>query len=108
MAVHRRDTDRVSPDFLDYFRQDFRRELHGWWRIFQYFGIYIPVVMVLLVGIVIHVDPLPPAKAYLATGQQGSSYHLLAEKFAAYFKQHCVGSVCLSRVQQQHGASREQ
>ena len=46
--------------------------------------------MVLLVGIVIHVDPLPPAKAYLATGQQGSSYHLLAEKFAPYFKQHRV------------------
>ncbi|MCV2350575.1 TAXI family TRAP transporter solute-binding subunit [Paucibacter sp. Y2R2-4] len=90
MAVHRRNTDKLWPDFLDYFRQDFRRELQGWWRIVQYFGIYIPVGLALLVAIVIHVDPLPPAKAYLATGQPGSSYHLLAEKFAAYFKLHGV------------------
>lgn len=90
MAVQRRETDRIWPDFLDYFRQDFRRELRGWWKVFQYFGLYVPVVLALLVAVVAYLDPWPPSKAYLATGQKGSSYHLLAEKFAAYFQQHGV------------------
>ncbi len=90
MAVVRRHTDRIWPDLLDYFRQDFRREVHGWWRILQYFGLYVPLTLVLLVALVIQMDPIPPKKAYLATGQVGSSYRLLAEKFASYFKQHGV------------------
>lgn len=90
MAVKRRETDRVWPDFMDYFRQDFRREMHGWWRIFQYFGAYLPVALALLVATVVYLDPLPPAKAYLATGQKGSSYYLLAEKFEQYFAQQGV------------------
>lgn len=90
MAVERRHTDRIWPDFLDYFRQDFRRELRGWWRIFQYFGLYVPVVLVLLALLIFKADPIPPKKAYLATGQRGSSYHALAEKFAEYFKAHGV------------------
>lgn len=90
MTVVRRQTDRIWPDFLDYFRQDFRREVHGWRRLVLYFGLYLPVVLVLLVAIVIQINPIPPKKAYLATGQKGSSYHTLGEKFAAYFKQHGV------------------
>jgi uncharacterized protein len=90
MVVRRRHTDRIWPDFLDYFRQDFRRELRGWWRIIQYFGLYVPLALLVLAVLIIQADPLPPKKAYLATGQKGSSYHLLAEKFAAYFKQHGV------------------
>ena len=90
MAVKRRHTDRVWPDFIDYFRQDFRREVHGWVRVFQYFGIYIPICLVFLVGLVFYIDPFPPKKVYLATGQQGSSYYALAEKFSNYFRQHGV------------------
>ena len=79
MTVVRRQTDRIWPDFLDYFRQDFRREVHGWRRLAQYFGLYLPVTLVLLVAIVIQINPMPPQKAYLATGQKGSSYHTLGE-----------------------------
>lgn len=90
MTVIRRKTDQIWPDFLDYFRQDFRREVHGWKRLALYFGLYLPVVLALLIAIVIQIKPFPPQKAYLATGQNGSSYHTLGEKFAAYFKLHGV------------------
>ena len=35
-------------------------------------------------------NPLPPKKVYLATGQPGSSYRLLGEKFAHYFARYGI------------------
>ena len=35
-------------------------------------------------------SPLPPKKVYLATGQPGSSYRLLGEKFAHYFARYGI------------------
>ena len=90
MAVKRRNTDRVWPDFLDYFRQDFRREVRGWAKVIMYFGLYLPLAILVLTALVVSMDPIPPKTSHLATGQKGSSYSLLAEKFAEYFARHGV------------------
>ncbi len=95
MAVKRRDGDRIWPDLMDYFRQDFRRELSGWRTVFKYFGILIPLALSLLVALIIYIKPIPPKQAYLATGQIGSSYRELAEKFAVFFKANGVELVLI-------------
>ncbi len=90
MAVKKRNSNRVWPDFLDYFRQDFRREILGWVTVSKYFGLIIPLIIALLIALIIYINPFTPKKAFLATGQEGSSYSELAEKFAAFFKQNGV------------------
>lgn len=89
MPIKKRpDTNTVWPDFFDYFRKDFGREIKGWFFIFKYYGMLTPLMILLLIGIFMYVDPIPPKKAYLATGQQGTSYRQLSEKFADYFAKH--------------------
>ena len=95
MAVKKRNGDRIWPDFLDYFRQDFRRELSGWATVIKYFGILIPLAIAMIFTLLIYVEPFPPKKAYLATGQVGSSYRELAEKFATFFKANGVELVLI-------------
>lgn len=87
MPIQKRaNTDTVWPDFFDYFRRDFGREVYGWRHVLRYYGMLTPILLIALVALFIYVDPIPPKKAYLATGQVGSSYHQLSEKFAAFFK----------------------
>ena len=50
-------------------------------------------LVALLIGIflvLLWINPLPPKKVYLATGQPGSSYRLLGDKFAHYFAKYGV------------------
>ncbi len=89
MPIKKRpDTDSVWPDFLDYFRKDFGREIRGWMKVFKYYGMLTPLAIIAMIAIFIYVDPIPPKKAYLASGQPGSSYRVLSEKFAEYFAKH--------------------
>ncbi len=89
MPIKKRpDTDTVWPDFLDYFRKDFGREIRGWIKVFKYYGMLTPLAITAIIAIFLYVDPIPPKKAYLASGQPGSSYRVLSEKFAEYFAQH--------------------
>lgn len=89
MPIKKRpDTDSVWPDFLDYFRKDFGREIRGWVKVFKYYGMLTPLAVMAMIAIFIYVDPIPPKKAYLASGQSGSSYRVLSEKFAEYFAKH--------------------
>ena len=86
MPIQKRpDTDSVWPDLLDYFRKDFWREIRGWRKVFIYYGMLTPLAIIAIIAIFIYVDPIPPHKAYLASGQAGSSYRVLSEKFAEYF-----------------------
>ena len=86
MPIQKRpDTDSVWPDLLDYFRKDFWREIRGWRKVFIYYGMLTPLAIIAMIAIFIYVDPIPPHKAYLASGQAGSSYRVLSEKFAEYF-----------------------
>ncbi|MCF7968689.1 MAG: hypothetical protein K9K68_05970 [Methylococcaceae bacterium] len=51
------------------------------------------ILIMLLVSvflILLWINPLPPKKVYLATGQPGSSYQLLGEKFAQYFARYGI------------------
>lgn len=89
MAIKKRpDTDTVWPDFFDYFRRDFGREILGWRYVIRYFGMLTPLILVGLIALFFYVDPIPPKKAYIATGQPGSSYHVLSEKFSEFFAKH--------------------
>lgn len=89
MPIQKRpDTDSVWPDLLDYFRKDFGREIRGWLKVFKYYGMLTPLAIIALIAIFIYVDPIPPKRAYIASGQPGSSYRVLSEKFAEYFSKH--------------------
>lgn len=89
MSIKKRpETDTVWPDFFDYFRKDFGREIRGWRTVLKYYGMLTPLVIIGLIAVFLYVDPIPPKKAYLASGQPGSSYRLLSEKFASYFAKH--------------------
>ncbi|MCC7225159.1 MAG: hypothetical protein IT507_00535 [Burkholderiaceae bacterium] len=56
----RQKTDSVWPDFFDYFRQDFRRELSGWSYVIRYYGMLTPLLILGLVALFLYVDPIPP------------------------------------------------
>lgn len=63
MPIKKRpDTNTIWPDFFDYFRKDFGREIRGWLNVLKYYGMLTPLVIIGLVALFIYVDPIPPKK----------------------------------------------
>ncbi len=76
--------------FGHYFRDGLREEAYAWYSLVRE---NLAWFLLLLCGIALLLAvarPLPPSKVYLAAGQPGSSYWLLAEKLAVYFAQRGV------------------
>ena len=61
------------------------REIFAWYKLFRYYIVFIPFVIVGLIALVIYVKPVGPREAYLAIGQSGSSYGVMADKFKSAF-----------------------
>jgi TRAP-type uncharacterized transport system substrate-binding protein len=72
-------------DIVSYFQKDFARELSGWFEFIRYHLLLIIGVILLLIGIIVYINPLPPKQAFLATGQMGSSYQLISEQIDQFF-----------------------
>ena len=76
--------------FGRYLKEGLREEAYAWYSLIRE---NLAWFLLLLCGVAVLLAvarPLPPAKVYLAAGQPGSSYWLLAEKLASYFAQHGV------------------
>jgi TRAP-type uncharacterized transport system substrate-binding protein len=65
-------------------------ELRGWVAVVMHFRWLVLATVGGVVFVAAVLRPWPPAKAYLATGQAGSSYTRLAEQFAAIFARHGI------------------
>lgn len=79
-----------------YFKIFFRRESSGWLKLLFFYNIYIPLAIIGVIGLAIYINPLPPKTAYLAIGQDGSSYQELAKNFQSYFKKHKINLELIS------------
>ena len=77
-------------DALEWTGRGARREWGSWVALVRYLGILFPVGVAALIGLVFYLQPLPPAKAYLGTGQVGTAQRMLSEKFARIFARYGV------------------
>lgn len=75
-------------DVKDYLTRDLVWELRTTGRFLRHHLGVVAIVLVLAVALVAWLRPLPPRKAYLATGQQGSTYRAVAERMRAIFQRH--------------------
>ena len=73
-----------------YFGLFFQRERKGWIKTLFFYNVYIPLLLVAIIGFAIYINPLPPKTAYLAIGQDGSSYQDIAKSYQAYFKKNNI------------------
>ena len=73
-----------------YFGLFFQRERKGWIKTLFFYNIYIPLLLVAIIGLAIYINPLPPKTAYLAIGQGGSSYQDIAKSYQSYFKKNNI------------------
>ncbi len=73
-------------DCIDYFKRSFKKEVSSWIALLRYYGLALLIFIILVIGLIAYLNPISPNKAYLATGQMGSSYKVLAEKFDSYFE----------------------
>lgn len=76
----------VLQYFKRYLRKFFSKELLGWLKTARFFGLISLIVLAALIALAIYINPIPPKKTYLATGQDGSSYEKIAETFQNTFK----------------------
>lgn len=73
-----------------YFSRYFAREVFAWYRTARYYAVFLPFIIVAVLGAVIYIQPLGPRIADLAIGQVGSSYGVLADKYKAIFSNYGV------------------
>ena len=73
-----------------YIERFFFKEVGGWFKIIRFLGLIGFVALAALIALTIYVEPLPPSTAYLATGQEGSSYKNLAEAFQKTFQSNAI------------------
>lgn len=71
-----------------YIRRYADREAFSWIRVVRYYALLMPFIVLGLVAIFLYIMPSTPKNAYLAVGQAGSSYSLLAQKFQNVFEEH--------------------
>lgn len=68
-----------------YLEIDFRRETKTWIGILSYYRYSIPLAVILVIAMAIYVRPFPPINTFIASGQVGSSYTVLAQEFKKAF-----------------------
>ena len=73
-----------------YLKLFFSRERKGWLKILRFYNVYIPLGIVCIIGLAIYINPLPPTTAYLAVGQDGSSYQEISKNFKTFFNKNNV------------------
>ena len=80
----------VLSDVVEWLRGGGRREVLGWLSYARYLGVILPMGAVAFIALVWYVDPLPPKRAYLGTGQPGTSQHAISERFRQVFERHGI------------------
>ena len=79
--------------FKRYLKKFFQKELHGWAKVFRFYGVFSLLAVCAVVALAVYIEPFPPKTVYLATGQEGSSYVGIAEKISVFFKKQGIDLV---------------
>ncbi len=79
-----------------YLKLFFSKERKGWLKILRFYNVYIPLGIVCTIGLAIYINPLPPTTAYLAIGQDGSSYQEISKNFKTYFNKNSINLELIS------------
>ena len=80
----------LISDVVEWLRGGGKREVLGWLAYVRYLGMILPLGVLALIALVWYVDPLPPKRAYLGTGQPGTSQHAISERFRQVFERHGI------------------
>lgn len=83
-------TETYLSNSCRYFERYVWREIHAWYAVLRYYGVFIPVAILGIVAVVAYFNPFGPKNAYLAVGQTGSSYGLMGDKFQTIFSSYGV------------------
>jgi TRAP-type uncharacterized transport system substrate-binding protein len=73
-----------------YFDRYARREMISWIMVMRYFAVLLPFILIAAVAVFLYVNPFAPKNAYLAIGQEGSSYGVIGEKFQSIFSKYGI------------------
>lgn len=90
--------DNILKDLVSYFKKDFARELSVWLEFIRYHFLLIFGGILLIIGIIFYINPIPPKQAFLATGQMGSSYKLISEQIDRFFEGKGIDLVLVDTV----------
>ena len=72
--------------FKRYLTKFLPKEIRGFQKIIKMSGPIGFIFLACIIALAIYIDPLPPKTAYLATGQEGSSYKTISIEFQEFFK----------------------
>lgn len=70
-----------------YFSKFFWKEAQSWWQLVCFYGIFGLIGIVVIGILVVNISLMPPRTVYIATGQDGTSYKRISEKFQQSFKE---------------------
>lgn len=73
--------------FKRYLTKFLPKEAQGWGQVIRFYGLPGIVVLAIAIALAIHISFLPPSTVYLATGQDGTSYKGISEKFEKNFRE---------------------
>lgn len=76
--------------FKRYLKKFFLKEILGWVRTIRFYGLVSLILLLAIVAFIFYIKPFPPSNTYLATGQDGSSYKRISERFQASFKRNSI------------------
>lgn len=66
-------------------RINIREELRAWYEILATNGLFASIVLLIMIAIIVHFNPLPPKQVFIGAGQKGSSYRQIGKQLAGYF-----------------------
>lgn len=69
-----------------YLKKYFLNEILGWLKTAYFYSFVTVILLATIFVFIVDIKPFPPETTYLATGQDGTSYKKIAEKFQASFK----------------------
>jgi len=85
----------VVQDLVDWLRHDYRGEIRGWYKLVYYYAALLIPGLIAFAALIVWVDPLPPGKAYMGTGQPGTAQHALSKRFADILRRNGVDLVLI-------------
>jgi len=76
----------IAQYFKRYLKKFFLKEMLGWVKTIKFYGLLSLFILLAIIVFIFYIKPFPPNNAFLATGQDGTSYKRISEIFQGYFK----------------------
>jgi len=78
----------VLSDLAEWLRGGGKREVLSWFTYARYLGLLLPLGVIAFIAVIWHIEPNAPNRAYLGTGQPGTSQHEISKRLKAIFARH--------------------